>query len=277
MISRSPTLAQRAALELMDEIRSGAIADADGLMPSEAALSLRLGVSRATLREALSHLEQRGLIVRRHGIGTFVHPNQPLMDFGLEELESIEAMARRTGVEIHMGECDIEERPASLIEAEALRIPEGLAVLAFRRVIQSGDRAIAFLSDVVPVDVLDPDEIGSPFEGSVLDVLLRRGGPALSHSLTEISAEAADAELARLLGIAAGDPLLRFAAHLSAADGRTVDYSLSYFIPGQFRFHIVRRVSELATGEPPMPAAAPLEMNAGQARASGAARAASTT
>ncbi|MGQ9767650.1 MAG: GntR family transcriptional regulator, partial [Anaerolineae bacterium] len=40
-------------------------------LPSEHALSEQLGISRPTLREALHQLEEEGLIVRRHGVGTF--------------------------------------------------------------------------------------------------------------------------------------------------------------------------------------------------------------
>ena len=245
MIRRNPTLAQQAALQITDGIRSGALAGTDGLLPSEAALSLRLGVSRATLREALSQLEQGGMIVRRHGIGTFVHPNQPLMEFGLEELESIETLARRTGVEIHMGDCEIRRRGATQVEAEALRLEPGTPVHAFRRVMMSGERPIAFLTDVVPVDVLEAEEPCESFKGWVLDLLLGRGQPPLKHSLTEVGARAADAVLAHWLNVPVGEPLLTFTAVLSSTDGRAVDYSLSDFIPGQFRFHIVRRVTQV--------------------------------
>jgi GntR family transcriptional regulator len=36
--------------------------------------------------------------------------------------------------------------------------------------------------------------------------------------------------------------LLQFIAHLYATDGRMVDYSISYFLAGYFRFHVVRKV-----------------------------------
>jgi GntR family transcriptional regulator len=252
-IRRSPTLAQQAALALIDEMRSGRLAAPDGLIPSEAILSQRLGVSRATLREAMTQLEQRGMVLRRQGVGTFVNPNQPLIDFGLEELESIEALARRTDVEIHMAECDIEERPAMLAEAERLCLTPGAAVLAFRRVILSGDRRVAFLSDVVPADVLDEDELAA-FDGSVLDLFLRRGHPALERSLTEISAESAADEMASALCIPVGSPLLRFDALLYSTDGRVVDSSTSQFVPGPFTFHIVRRVTQFSSPDPSLQA-----------------------
>ncbi len=246
MVRRNLTLARQAAQEVVEGIRSGALAGDDGLLPSETVLSQRIGVSRATLREALSQLEQGGLIVRRHGIGTFVSPRHPLVVAGLEELQSIETLAERIGVEIHMGECEIQERPAVASEAEALQIPAATRVLAVQRVIMSGGRPIAFLIDVVPTDILDAGELGEAFDGSVLDLLLRRRDPVLKHSHTELGAEAADADLAHRLHLRAGDPLLKFTAQLYGASGRVVDYSLSYFSPGHFRFHVIRRVNQIA-------------------------------
>ncbi|MGC8634519.1 MAG: GntR family transcriptional regulator [Candidatus Limnocylindrales bacterium] len=244
MVRRNVTLARQAAQEVAEGIQSGALAGEEGLLPSETALSHRLGVSRATLREALSQLEHGGLIVRRHGIGTFVAPRQPVVETGLEELESIETLARKTGVEIHMGDSDIRERPATAEEAAALAIAAGSPVLAVQRVMMSQERAIAFLVDVLPTEFLTVQELGGTFHGSVLDFMLQRGVPPLQHSYTELSAEAAGAGLARRLGLRAGAPLLRFVAQLYGAHGRVVDYSISYFRPGQFRFHVIRRVRQ---------------------------------
>ena len=58
----------------------------------------------------------------------------------------------------------------------------------------------------------------------------------------KLAAEAADGDVARWLHLQRGAPLLKLEAQLYAQDGRVVDYSLSYFVPGYFRFHVVRRV-----------------------------------
>jgi len=246
LVRRGPTLARRAALELIAGIQSGTLAGAGGLLPSEAVLSQRLGVSRATLREALSQLEQGGMIVRRHGIGTFLSPGMPLMEAGLEELESIETIAKRIGVEIRLADFQVDERAADRSEAEYLSTDEGTAVYAVQRVILSGELPIAYLVDIVPTDLLDPRELGDGFGGSVLDLLLRRGDPPLRNSYTRLSAEAADPDLTSRLRLRAHDPLLKLTAQLYAMDGRVVDYSTSYFTPGHFNFHVIRRVNQLA-------------------------------
>ncbi len=212
-------------------------------LPPEPQLARQLGVSRATLREAMRSFEERGLIVRKHGVGTFVAPPPPVLEAGLEELESLDTLARRIGLETRMGEVHIEERAATPGEASRLGVSSDTQVLSVARVILTDARPVAYLIDIVPLCYLHAQDLSESFGGSVLDVLIRRAEPALSHSRTDIVAEAADEALARKLHLQRGDALLKFKAQLYARDGRVVDYSLSYFVPGYFHFHVVRRVA----------------------------------
>src|SRR3954447_5119566 len=66
--------------------------------PSEFELARTLGVSRATLREALRVLEEDKVIIRKHGVGTFVNP-RPLFSSGIEELSSVSTMIKDAGME----------------------------------------------------------------------------------------------------------------------------------------------------------------------------------
>ena len=209
---------------------------------SEPKLSQQLGVSRATLREAMRTFETQGLIRRRQGSGTYVvHPSQ-VIQTGLEILESIETLARRIGLEVSMGELKVQFRPASEDEVAALCPENACKVVHLSRVILAEGRPVAYLIDIVPENVLTPHDLETGFTGSVLDVLLRRGTPTLSTSRTEINAVTASTEVARALGIQRGDVLLRFVASLYSASGQVVDYSFSYFLPGYFNFQVIRRV-----------------------------------
>ncbi len=241
MIRKSVPLAQQTASEILSKIRAGRLAR-NGLLPSEAELSKRFNVSRATIREALSKLEQAGVIIRKHGVGTFVAPRPPVIEAGLEELESLETMAQRIGLETRMGKATIEERPAFEVEAGCLQITQGEPVLSVARVIMTGKRPVAYLIDVVPTEYLRKADLAASFNGSVLDLFIQRGEPALSHSRTDIRAQEADDDIARQLRLRAGDALLKLEAQLYARDGKVVDYSISYFVPGFFHFHVVRRV-----------------------------------
>jgi len=222
-------------------VQRGGYAPGDRL-PSEVELSKQLGISRPTLREALHRLEEEGSIIRRHGVGTFVARARPVIESGLELLESIDRMAERRGLHTGMADVAIQERPAAPRELQGLRLTDGERVTTVTRVIVADGLRVARLTDVVPHEYLSADEIGLDFHGSVLDHFLGRGWPALSHSWTELSAEAADAELAHALHIQRGAPLLRLEAQLHSRDGRVIDYSTSLFVPGHFYFHVVRRI-----------------------------------
>ena len=242
MVHKNVPLAQQVISEILAGLNAKGLAGPDGLLPSEAELGRRYNVSRATIREALSRLEQRGVVVRRHGVGTFVISPASVIEAGLEQLESIDTLARRMGLETHMGEAVIEERAATAHEAQRLQVPPDSPVLSVSRVIMMSEQPVAYLVDVVAPSLLTRQELGEAFSGSVLDVLLQRGEPALSHSRTDITAEAANPATARKLGLRRGAMLLKLEAQLFVRDGRIADYSLSYFVPGHFRFHVVRRI-----------------------------------
>jgi GntR family transcriptional regulator len=211
---------------------------------SEPELARQLGVSRATLREAMRTYETQGVIRRKQGSGTYVVSPAQVIDTGLEVLESIETLAKRIGLHVSMGQMKVEFRPAIEEEVDALCLDAACNVVHLTRPILADDRPVAYLIDILPEDVLTPSELEAGFTGSVLDLLLKRGSPVLSTSRTEIGAVTATPEIARALGIQRGDVLLRFSAYLYTTTGRVVDYSFSYFLPGYFRFHVIRRVGK---------------------------------
>lgn len=213
-------------------------------LPSEPYLAEQLGVSRATLREAMRAFETQGLIRRRQGSGTYVNQPPKVIDSGLEVLESIESLVQRDGIQVDFGRLEIERRPANSDERQALDSGEGEEVVSICRVITIDGRAVAYLIDTLPVNVINPEELQTGFHGSILDLLLRRGEPQLSMSRTEINAVPASPMVARAMGIQRGDVLLSFTADLYTAGGAVIDHSTSYFLPGNFRFHVVRRVGQ---------------------------------
>ena len=208
---------------------------------SEPELAKKLGVSRATLREAMRTFETQGLIRRRQGSGTFVVGQVPVMEAGLEVLESLETMAERLNLEISVNNLQLETLSADYDNSQVLEVPVGTPLLRVQRVMREESRPVAYLLDTLPEDVLKPDQLPPNFDGSVLDFLLKRGD-SLTVSKAAISAIGAPADVAKALQIQRGDVLLEFVSKLYHSNGKVLDYSASYFIPGYFHFHVVRRV-----------------------------------
>lgn len=210
-------------------------------LPAEPKLAKHLGVSRATLREAMRTFETQGLIRRRQGAGTFVVGQVPVLESGLEVLESVDTMAQRLNLAVTISDLRVERLYADQELANGLKVPLASRLISIRRVIRAGERPAAFLVDTLPEEFLKPEDLPGDFNGSVLDFLIARGSP-LTISRAAISATGATADVARALEIQRDDVLLKFTSQLFIANGSVVDYSVSNFIPGYFNFHVIRRV-----------------------------------
>jgi len=210
-------------------------------LPSEPQLAKTLGVSRATLREAMRSFEAQGMIRRRQGAGTFVVGQVSVLESGLEVLESLETMARRLNLEVTVSDLQIERAYADQELADGLKLPLASRLISIQRVIRADGRPVAYLVDTLPEEFLNPEDLPRNFNGSILDFLIARGSP-LTISRAAISATGATTEVARALEIQREDVLLKFTSQLYIANGSVVDYSVSSFIPGYFNFHVIRRV-----------------------------------
>ncbi len=211
-------------------------------LPSEPDLARQMGVSRATLREAMRTFEAQGMIRRRQGAGTFVVGHMSVLESGLEILESVETMAKRLGLQVSVSDLEVEEGLANDEEAAGLDAPLASKVRRVCRVVRADTRPVAYLVDILPEELLQDKEFPPSFRGSVLDFLLERG-VSLSTARANISAIGAPADVARALEIQRGDVLLHFNSQVFDTSGKVVTFSQSYFIPGYFNFHVVRRVS----------------------------------
>src|SRR3990172_13189460 len=102
-----------APAEILQQAEPGTV------LPSEPRLARQLGVSRSTLREAMRPFEQRGLVTRRQGVGTFVSSPPRVIEAGLEQLVSIQRLAARQGLQTSMGELRVLRRQPNPAEIEA--------------------------------------------------------------------------------------------------------------------------------------------------------------
>jgi len=230
---------------LLNLIENGTFRPGEQL-PAEADLAAQLGISRPTLREALLHLEREGIIIRRHGVGTFVSRHIPILESGLEVLESLDCQAHRMGLNTEVVHLTVSERTATEEEREAFQLSadEQGIVLDVDRVIAIEGKSFAYLKDVVPQAYLWREDLENQFSGSVLDILLQQENVLPVISRTQISAEDADKQLAERLGVPKGTALLKLVGQLYSYDEKVIDYSFSYFIPGHFKFHVTRRVNK---------------------------------
>lgn len=208
-------------------------------LPSEEQMAKQLGISRPTIRSALSALEQEGLVVRRHGVGTFATTPQTVMDASLQVLNSVADIVRNNGYEPSV--TDVHITPAVLPQAvcEALALaPETQGHRVIRTVLADGQPAV-FLIDYLP------DTIGrisvdlSVFSDKMLSAMAGLGVPIL-YARTHLSIKRSSAEAAAALGIVAGDAVLYLQQVAYTADHIPAIYSIGYHREGVITYTLTR-------------------------------------
>ena len=141
-------LASRVREEVRDRIRDGRFSDGVQL-PPEVELATSLGVSRTTVREALLQLEQEGLLIRRHGHGTFVRSAARLRGSLNANISATEVI-KGHGMEPGTSHARVEEVSADEEIASILGLAPGAPVLRLERVRTADGRPVIFTVDVIP-------------------------------------------------------------------------------------------------------------------------------
>src|SRR6187551_2205974 len=118
---------------------------------NEVDLAERLGVSRPTTRRAIQYLVERGMLVRKRGVGTqVVHPKvrRPV------ELSSLYDDLDTADRAPHTEVLDLRVVPATRESARALEIEPGTEVTWFERLRYAGGEPLALMHNAIPVDLL---------------------------------------------------------------------------------------------------------------------------
>lgn len=211
----------------------------DGALPAgarlenEVDLAEQLGVSRPTLRRAISYLVERGLLVRRRGIGTqVVEPKvrRPVALSSLYDDLSKSGRAPRTRV------LSLEVHPVSDALAHALGVPDGTPALHLERLRYAGDEPLALMHNVLPAGLLTPR--AEELEEHGLYELLRAAGNEPRMATEVIGARAATTAEARTLAEARGAPLLTMTRTAWDASGRGVEYGSHVYRATRYSFEV---------------------------------------
>ena len=122
MITRGPSLTEQVRQHIKQLIVDDGFED--GRIPPETELATELGVSRTTVRDALSRLEHEGAIVRRQGSGTFVNPHGLRIKTRLEEMWSYEEMLKDHGYAPSVKVISVDMEAPATDTARALGLEE---------------------------------------------------------------------------------------------------------------------------------------------------------
>ncbi|GAA4755360.1 GntR family transcriptional regulator IolR [Amnibacterium soli] len=226
------TLWVRLAAGLEDAVTSGALPPGARL-ENEIALSERLGVSRPTVRRAIQELVDKGLLVRRRGIGTQVVHGSVARQIELTSLfDDLASAGKVPGTRV----LELAKVPATPLVATQLGVAPEAEVLRIRRLRLADDVPLAVLQNYLPPALADLDE--QELADAGLYGGLRSRGVVLRVARQRIGARKATNEEARLLDLTRGAPVLTMDRTAYDADGAAVEYGHHCYRPDLYSFEM---------------------------------------
>ncbi|AZB42997.1 GntR family transcriptional regulator [Bacillus sp. FJAT-42376] len=222
---------------IKEDIKNGAYKEREKL-PSEFDLAKNLGVSRATLREALRILEEENVIIRRHGVGTFVN-TIPLFSSGIEQLNSVTAMIRQGGKTPGTIFLSSSVTGARDEEIQRFGLLEDEEIFQMERVRTANGEPVVYCLDKIPGKLLPKDMIHD--SESLFELLESETDSKIGHAITAIEPIGYHEKISPLLNCEPETSLLLLKQLHYDQQDRAVLYSLNYFRADMFSFHVVRK------------------------------------
>lgn len=227
------------AESLLEQIESGALPPGSRL-PSERALSERLGVNRMTLRQALDVLSRQGLLDRRQGNGTYI--TEPKIERAASRLvpftKGMQRQGYTTGAQVLM----LQQREASLSVAARLKLPVSTPIYYAHRVRSLNQIPVMLETFALPASRFPNLETQDLDHRSLYEVMEKEYGIVISQARQSLEAVPATEYEASCLAVAPGAPLMLEERLGLDSKNQPVEYAKDVYRGDRFRF-----VTERAT------------------------------
>lgn len=219
---------------LMAEIERGTYSVGD-LLPGELEIAERYGLSRYTTREALRRLEKMGLISRRAGIGTIVKARSTESHYtaAIADLGYLVHHTKHTRLQVLSEEwVKIDGELAGVLQGA-----KGQRWLKFKtvRYPSVGTDPISYTEIFLhPIYEAIRDRLNEP-EATVYRLIEEFNGERVKELKQEISCMAVQADVAALLGIRAGDPVLNVLRFYYGRGDALLSLSINIYPQNRFK------------------------------------------
>lgn len=207
-------------------------------LPSEFDLSKMLGVSRATLREALRILEEDNIVTRRHGVGTFVNP-KPVFTSGIEELTSVTHMIKESGKKPGVQFLSTIYVDARKEDRERFDDKNLKRLAKIERIRTANNDPVVFCIDKIPDGLISLK--AAQKEDSLFKLIEDQTNKRIAYAVTYIEPVSYHPHIYDILQCNSQQSLLLLKQMHYTEDDEAFLYSENYFRSDRFSFHVLRK------------------------------------
>ncbi|MFC4223308.1 GntR family transcriptional regulator [Lysinibacter cavernae] len=215
---------------LESAIRSGHLA-AGAKLENEVSLGERLGISRPTIRRAIQELVDKGLLVRRRGVGTQVVQGPVTRQVEFTSLfDDLRTSHQNPSTRV----LTFERVEAPSAFAEHLGVRQGSLVHHIRRVRLASEVPVAILENYLPITAIDLNREALTTSG--LYAQLQAKGVTMRVAKQRIGARLATPEETELLSVDVGSPVLTMQRTAYDSAGAAVEYGTHCYRTDYYSF-----------------------------------------
>jgi GntR family transcriptional regulator len=241
MITRNPSLTDQVKSNIKGRIVNDEFNG--GRIPPETELATDLGVSRTTVRDALSRLEHEGAIYRKQGAGTFVNAPGLQIRSRLEEIWSYEQVLEDHGYTPSVRVLSSHARPADDDTVEILSLEPNAPVLIIEKLFLEDNEPVILTINQIPIRIVHDAEYEEDEATPIYEFLEDHCDRTLGYYLSEIIPVSLDADTAAKLGVEPGTLAISFDEIGFDQNNEPVVRATSYFRDDLLRFRLIRRKS----------------------------------
>jgi GntR family transcriptional regulator len=239
MLKRTPSLTDQAKALIKQRILTNQFGD--DRIPSETDLANELGVSRTTIRDALSRLENEGIVYRRQGSGTFVNRAGLQIKSRLDEIWSYEAALRAHGYTPSTRVLDLKTKPAGPELAADLNLDPAEPVVIVEKLFLEDEEPVILARNCIPKSVIAHPYDRDDFRLPIFDFLADFCDQRLVYYLSDIVPVMTSGRLAQTLHLPDQTALITFEETGYNESNQPVLKAFSFFRDDLLRLRLIRR------------------------------------
>lgn len=233
------TMSQQAINILRDYIMT--LDPSSTKLPSEGKIAETMGLSRLTVREALTVLESEGLIEKNQGSSTTVTTFARKLAENLDYKGELGSFIEDCGYELGVDLISYDTIVADKYSRDYLSLKKGSKIFQVKKRFLANEKVAAYCINRIPNELLLNVEIREEHLGkSIFDFVETNTDIVFEYDYMEIIPELVSEDLSKHTGLKQGSPIIRVDVVKYSQEGIGIMYNSEYYVDDLIRFSALR-------------------------------------